>query len=144
MTDHWLLTTEDCRRQSSLEAGCSADEMRIISQCLVFGVQFSVFRNFLILKHDDSTLRIFFWILALTVWALVEVNGIEPMTSCVQGRRSPSWATPPWQGTGCQARDQDSSWRLLFDFWHLKLVGQGGLEPPTSRLSSARSNQLSY
>ncbi len=26
---------------------------------------------------------------------LVEVNGIEPMTSCVQGRRSPSWATPP-------------------------------------------------
>ena len=24
------------------------------------------------------------------------------------------------------------------------LVGQGGFEPPTSRLSSARSNQLSY
>jgi len=23
-------------------------------------------------------------------------------------------------------------------------VGQGGFEPPTSRLSSARSNQLSY
>ena len=26
----------------------------------------------------------------------------------------------------------------------LELVGLGGLEPPTSRLSSARSNQLSY
>ena len=26
----------------------------------------------------------------------------------------------------------------------VKLVGLGGLEPPTSRLSSARSNQLSY
>jgi hypothetical protein len=25
-----------------------------------------------------------------------------------------------------------------------KVVGQGGFEPPTSRLSSARSNQLSY
>src|SRR5262249_47717102 len=25
-----------------------------------------------------------------------------------------------------------------------KMVGQGGFEPPTSRLSSARSNQLSY
>ena len=29
-------------------------------------------------------------------------------------------------------------------FRHLTLVGQGGFEPPTSRLSSARSNQLSY
>ena len=27
---------------------------------------------------------------------------------------------------------------------HNKMVGLGGLEPPTSRLSSARSNQLSY
>ena len=27
---------------------------------------------------------------------------------------------------------------------HDKMVGLGGLEPPTSRLSSARSNQLSY
>ncbi len=31
-------------------------------------------------------------------------------------------------------------------FWFLSsvLVGRGGFEPPTSRLSSARSNQLSY
>ena len=27
---------------------------------------------------------------------------------------------------------------------HAPVVGQGGFEPPTSRLSSARSNQLSY
>ena len=26
---------------------------------------------------------------------LVEVNGLEPMTSCVQSRCSPNWATPP-------------------------------------------------
>ena len=35
---------------------------------------------------------------------------------------------------------------LISDPWLLipELVGQGGFEPPTSRLSSARSNQLSY
>ena len=36
---------------------------------------------------------------ALTTWAmspyLVEMNGIEPMTPCLQSRCSPSWATPP-------------------------------------------------
>jgi hypothetical protein len=35
---------------------------------------------------------------------------------------------------------------LTTDWWAWEdlLVGLGGLEPPTSRLSSARSNQLSY
>ena len=35
---------------------------------------------------------------------------------------------------------------LLPGTWHLEpeLVGLGGLEPPTSRLSGVRSNQLSY
>ena len=28
-------------------------------------------------------------------WILVEISGIEPLTSCLQGRRSPSWAKPP-------------------------------------------------
>ena len=27
---------------------------------------------------------------------LVEMKGIEPLTPCLQGRCSPSWATPPW------------------------------------------------
>ena len=27
--------------------------------------------------------------------AVVEINGIEPLTSCLQSRRSPSWAKPP-------------------------------------------------
>ena len=31
-----------------------------------------------------------------------------------------------------------------FDWRKAPMVGLGGLEPPTSRLSSARSNQLSY
>ena len=90
--------------------------------------------------------------------------GFEPMTPCLQGRCSPSWATPP-----------DFSWDFavspffifakqkfhpLADFIHLwisfslcenfiailwiALVGPSGLEPPTSCLSGTRSNLLSY
>ena len=29
------------------------------------------------------------------LYMLVEVNGIEPMASCLQNRRSPNWAIPP-------------------------------------------------
>ena len=54
---------------------------------------------------------------------MVENSGIEPLTSCVQSRRSPSWAKPPLNS---------------------KLMGLNGLEPSTSRLSGVRSNQLSY
>ena len=33
----------------------------------------------------------------LSYWPLlVEISGIEPLTSCLQGRRSPSWAKPPF------------------------------------------------
>lgn len=82
----------------------------------------------IILKKDETfsiLLSVFIKPLRSNIFYLVEVNGIEPMTSCVQSRRSPSWATPPKNAS-------------------LNVVGQGGLEPPTSRLSSARSNQLSY
>jgi hypothetical protein len=34
-------------------------------------------------------------LLNLSGFKLVEVNGLEPSTPCVQGRCSPSWATPP-------------------------------------------------
>ena len=39
---------------------------------------------------------------------LVEMMGIEPMTPCLQGRCSPSWATPPYLG-------------IQFPFGHWKL-----------------------
>ncbi len=52
---------------------------------------------------------------------LVEDSGIEPLTSWMQIRRSPSWANPPW-----------------------KMGGRGRLERPTSPLSGVRSNHLSY
>ena len=54
---------------------------------------------------------------------MVENSGIEPLTSCVQSRRSPSWANSPIM---------------------LQMVGLTGLEPVTSRLSVERSSQLSY
>jgi hypothetical protein len=48
----------------------------------------------------------------------------------------------PFPGPG--ARDQAPGETLLIPgAWRL-MVGQGGFEPPTSRLSSARSNRLSY
>ena len=56
---------------------------------------------------------------------LVERIGIEPMTPCLQSRCSPIWANAPLR---------------CMQF----MVGRGGLEPPTSRLSGVRSNHLSY
>ena len=65
---------------------------------------------------------------ALTTWAmspwcfrcisfslatLVEMMGIEPMTPCLQGRCSPSWATPPFNNEV-----------LLNDFRSLKIEQQ--------------------
>ena len=61
---------------------------------------------------------------------VVEISGIEPLTSCLQGRRSPSWAKPPYHWLSILLRR--------------KVVGQSGLEPPTSRLSVVCSSQLSY
>ena len=58
---------------------------------------------------------------------LVEATGIEPVTPCLQSRCSPAELRPhSVSGRGPS------------------LVGPGRLELPTSRLSSARSNQLSY
>ena len=34
-----------------------------------------------------------------SAFSLVEVRGFEPLTPCLQGRCSPSWATPPKLGT---------------------------------------------
>ena len=32
---------------------------------------------------------------SINLFWVVEISGIEPLTSCLQGRRSPSWAKPP-------------------------------------------------
>ena len=83
---------------------------------------------------------------------LVEMRRIELLTPCLQGRCSPSWATPP----NFTLVNFDEV-RIFFDVVayslyarprknskFAKLVGLSGLEPPTSRLSGVRSNRLSY
>ena len=59
----------------------------------------------------------------------VENTRVELVTSCLQGRRSPNWANPPY---------------LYFMVLPFRQMGLSGLEPPTSRLSGVRSNRLSY
>ena len=34
--------------------------------------------------------------ISVNLFLVVEISGIEPLTSCLQGRRSPSWAKPPY------------------------------------------------
>ena len=81
---------------------------------------------------------------------MVEMMGFEPMTPCLQGRCSPSWATPPkgvvsspyFALLRCFPLALSGAYaRVLCAF---ALVGPSGLEPPTSCLSGTRSNLLSY
>ena len=82
----------------------------------------------------------------------MEMERFELLTPCLQGRCSPSWATPP----NFTMVNFDEV-RIFFDVAayslyarprknskFAKLVGLSGLEPPTSRLSGVRSNRLSY
>ena len=44
--------------------------------------------------HDYQSCALASW--AIGPFWVVEISGIEPLTSCLQGRRSPSWAKPPY------------------------------------------------
>ena len=97
----------------------------INSQCSVFKVHFRVpskkklnevmiphrFSQFLFKKwwakmdsnhrpHDYQSCALASWAIGpYQALLLVESTGIEPVTSCLQGRRSPSWANPPFPGS---------------------------------------------
>ena len=80
--------------------------------------------------------------------------GFEPMTPCLQGRCSPSWATPPKLLGIClspssylKVSGRTTRFKRCLCTSALcafALVGPSGLEPPTSCLSGTRSNLLSY
>ena len=55
---------------------------------------------------------------------MVTSTGFEPVNACVKG----------------MCVNRFTNWPVIKN----KMVGLGGLEPPTSRLSGVRSNQLSY
>ena len=46
--------------------------------------------------HDYQSCALASWAIGPYDFFLVEISGIEPLTSCLQGRRSPSWAKPPF------------------------------------------------
>ena len=67
----------------------------------------------------------------------------ELLTPCLQGRCSPNWATPPRMRCHLRLFLYISCFFSMGSRW-LSPMGLSGLEPPTSRLSGVRSNQLSY
>ena len=61
----------------------------------------------------------------ISVNLLVESTGIEPVTSCLQGRRSPSWANPPYR------RNQIHNFRfeILISNLHCVFVSPHQIKP---------------
>ena len=104
----------------------------------MFGPERDRTADLLLVRHKHRRIRPLNWIL--------EANGIEPMTSCLQSRRSPSWATGP--DAKSKVKTQKSkliSIILIFYFCLLTLtLGPSGFEPLTPALSALCSNQLSY
>jgi hypothetical protein len=70
----------------------------------------------------------------------MEAIGFEPTTPCLQSRRSPAELRPL---TGTLSSRHEPGPKVS-DPRTKARMGQGGLEPPTPRLSSVCSNQLSY
>ena len=54
------------------------------------------------------------------------------------------YPTVKQRGDILRALLQTTNYEIYYDFLTKKMVGLGGVEPPTSRLSGVRSNHLSY
>ena len=82
---------------------------------------------------------------------MVGLGGLEPPTSRLSGVRSDHLSYKPTIGGDERNRTADPllARQVLSQLSYtptleIKMVGLGGLEPPTSRLSGVRSNRLSY
>ena len=55
-------------------------------------------KNSLFVLLRQSVKDLFIWIISITYVSVIiqmEIKGFEPLTPCLQGRCSPSWAIPP-------------------------------------------------
>ena len=66
-------------------------------------VKLSVRFSYLVFNEHSFCCRTF-W-----VSAMVEMKGIEPLPPCLQGRCSPSWATPPYLGLNSPWKSNNKS-----------------------------------
>ena len=77
---------------------------------------------------------------------LAPLQTLSLISECYQGKFRPNQPNDWWSQTGSNRRPQACKASALPTELRPRpwLVGQGGLEPPTPRLSSVCSNQLSY
>ena len=80
--------------------------------CIIIFSMFSFQGTFFELPRNSMKLQF----LETSVNFLVEISGIEPLTSCLQGRRSPSWAKPPYR------RNQTHNLRFEIEISNLDCV----------------------
>jgi hypothetical protein len=100
--------------------------------------------HFLFALRQSVLMTVLNFIWLTLIGFLVEISGLEPLTSCLQSRRSTNWAIPPFFQL-LISNHQCSLLLLIVDRWLLVdfVVGHPGLEPGTSPLSGVRSNHLS-
>ena len=117
----------------------------IISFCMKFSRYILINISFLWMFHFSLPrfTRYARFITVSSTHVFVEITRFELVTPCLQGRCSPNWATPPRMRCHLRLFLYISCFFSMGSRW-LSPMGLSGLEPPTSRLSGVRSNQLSY
>ena len=113
---------------------CIHNSVRVLSSCFLFGFQGSCHRWFALRRFPHLALR------RRARFPMQSVSQVirTPALSLRRASRSPVPSGRPDFRPVSGTRDLSCTPETL------RMVGSSGLEPPTSRLSGARSNQLSY